>query len=383
MKVLMISTDRKTFEKNSAVSQRMSEYGSLVRELHIIVFTQEKLKIEDLKLKIGANVWLYATNSKSKWHYVGDAIRIGKQILHGNHSLETKQWLVTAQDPFETGLVGWRIARTFRLPLQLQVHTDIFSPHFVEHSVFNKVRVRIARFLLPQTAGVRVVSGRITRSLISRCRLPFTKICVLPIFVDVRAIAEMGPKKDLHALYPRFDFIILIASRLAPEKNIPLALSAFKDIARTHSKAGLVIAGEGTEKHALGAFVSKYNLHDNVVFTEWDDNLISYYKTADLFLLTSNYEGYGMTLIEAAAAGCPIVTTDVGAVGEIITKDNALVCPVGDKECLIKQIRLAIENKGMREKLAQNALEAVLRGTPRTKEQYLEQYKKCLERCFS
>ena len=47
-----------------------------------------------------------------------------------------------------------------------------------------------------------------------------------------------------------------------------------------------------------------------------------------------------------------------GRGGEIITKDNALVCPVGDKECLAKQIRLAIENKGMRDRLARNAREA-------------------------
>ena len=112
----------------------------------------------------------------------------------------------------------------------------------------------------------------------------------------------------------------------------------------------------------LGQIVSNNGLHGNVVFAGWSDDIVSYYKTADLFLLTSDYEGYGMTLIEAAAAGCPIVTTDVGAVGEIITKDNALVCPVGDKECLAKQIRLAIENKGMRERLARNARGGVARG---------------------
>ena len=121
---------------------------------------------------------------------------------------------------------------------------------------------------------------------------------------------------------------------------------AFKDIIRTHPRVGLVILGDGFEKHMLGQIVSNNGLHGNVVFAGWSDDIVSYYKTADLFLLTSDYEGYGMTLIEAAAAGCPIVTTDVGAVGEIITKDNALVCPVGDKECLAKQIRLAIENKG-------------------------------------
>ncbi|MEK9167822.1 MAG: glycosyltransferase [Patescibacteria group bacterium] len=383
MKVLMISTDRKIFEDGRGARSRMIEYGALVRELHIVVFVAKEIKNKNWKLEIANNVWAYPTNSKSKWHYVGDAIRLGKQIIRGNHSLETERWLVTAQDPSATGLVAWRIAQTLKLPFQLQVHTDIFSPHFVEHSVFNKLLVRIARFLLPRAAGVRVVSERIRRALVAKYRLPSTKVSVLPIFVNVREIEKAEPKVNLHVLYPQFNFIILMASRLEREKNIPLALLAFKDIIRTHPRVGLVILGDGSEKHMLGQIVSNNGLHGNVVFAGWSDDIVSYYKTADLFLLTSDYEGYGMTLIEAAAAGCPIVTTDVGAVGEIITKDNALVCPVGDKECLAKQIRLAIENKGMRERLARNAREAVLRVAPGTKEQYLEQYKKCWEQYFS
>lgn len=377
----MISSDKKIFEEGSAVRSRILEYGSLARELHIVVFSAKELKIINYKLEIGPNIWAYSTNSKSKWHYVCDSIRIGKQILRGNHSLETEQWLVTAQDPFEAGLVGWRIARVFKLPLQLQVHTDIFSPHFIQHSVLNKMRVWLARFLLPKATGVRVVSERVRRSVITHCRMPITRISVLPIFVDVAEIQNAEPRKNFKDVYPQFDFIILMASRIAPEKNIPLALLALKNVLRTHPKTGLVIVGDGPEKHTLGAMVSTHGLHENVVFTGWNDDLVSFYKTADLFLLTSDYEGYGMTLIEAAAAGCPIVTTDVGVVGDIITKDSAFVCPVGDKEYLAKQIRFAIENKRMREQLTENAREAVLRAVPRTKEQYLEQYKKCWEQC--
>ena len=58
----------------------------------------------------------------------------------------------------------------------------------------------------------------------------------------------------------------------------------------------------------------------------WTDDPFSYYKTADLFLLTSNYEGYGMAVVEAMAAGCPVIMTDVGLAGEVlIDKKDGLV----------------------------------------------------------
>ena len=58
---------------------------------------------------------------------------------------------------------------------------------------------------------------------------------------------------------------------------------------------------------------------NNVIFEKWIDRetLFSYYKTVDLFLVTSLYEGYGMTLVEAQAAGCPIISTDVGVAREV------------------------------------------------------------------
>ena len=61
----------------------------------------------------------------------------------------------------------------------------------------------------------------------------------------------------------------------------------------------LLIVGDGSELTKLKAISHK--LKANVIFSPWADDLPSYYKTADLFLLTSNYEGYGRTVVEATA----------------------------------------------------------------------------------
>ena len=112
MKVIIISSDRKIFEGGSPVERRMIEYGALVEELHIIVFTQSGFENKNP----GRNISVYPTNSKSKWHYIRDAYRIGRTLEDID--------LVTAQDPFEAGFSAWRIAKKLQAKLQLQVHTD-------------------------------------------------------------------------------------------------------------------------------------------------------------------------------------------------------------------------------------------------------------------
>ena len=96
MKVVMISTDRKAFEEGSEVRRRFELYGSLVEELHIIVFAKKKLGFE--KEQITQNTFLYPTNSSNVLRYMSDAQKIGKAIKDVD--------LVTTQDPFETGIVG-------------------------------------------------------------------------------------------------------------------------------------------------------------------------------------------------------------------------------------------------------------------------------------
>jgi len=362
----MISSDRKIFEDNSPVRQRMLEYGALVDELHIIIFTEQGFDSQ----KISANTHIYPTNSKNKWHYIKDAIYVGGRMESIN--------FVTAQDPFESGFAGWRIAKGLKANLQLQVHTDFLSPYFA-NSTLNKIRIRMAKFLLSKADCIRVVSDRIKKSIVEAYRLPVTKVSTLPIFVDIAKIQNAEIFTDLHEKYPQFNFIILMTSRLTEEKNIVLALDAFRDVLRTYPQTGLVIVGDGPEQANLQQTTYNLQLDKSVVFEGWQKEIVSYHKTADLFLNTSNYEGYGMSLIEAAAAGTAIVTTNVGIVGEILTKDNAFICEVGDTRGVARNIMNAIENKSVCKELARSATHAIS-NFPR-KNVYLELYRKNWEDC--
>jgi len=386
----MISTDRNLFKDGSEVKQRIIEYGSLAEELHIIVFNSGA-KFE--KQNFG-NVFLYPTNSFTKFNYILDAIKTGKKIIE-NWKLKIEnssdKFLVTSQDPFECGYVGYRISNTFKIPLHLQIHTDFLSPYFAGESVLNKIRVRLAKFLIPKADGIRVVSDRIRKSLVSSFppearlakggKFQVSRISVLPIFVDIEKIKNAPIKTDLRRKYNKFGYIILMAGRLAKEKNIEMVFGALAVITKEYSSTGLVIVGEGAKKKRLINQAKRLGLENNIVFEDWTEDLASYYKTADLFVLSSNYEGYGRTVVEAMAAGCPVIMTDVGLAGDVVRdRFNAFVIPVKDRQKLYEDLRLLLVSPERGKDLI-FAGEQTLRDFP-TKEQYLEQYKKSWEMCL-
>lgn len=361
MKVLMISSDRKIFEEGSAVRARLLEYGRLVEELHVIVFAKQSARLLDKKIL--PNIFIYSTNSFSKFLHILYAIFCVLRLKRQGVSVD----VVTTQDPFEAGLAGYIITRFFNARLHVQIHTDFMSPHFARESLLNRARVILAKFLIPQANAIRVVSNRIENSL-SKVKGQRSKVAVLPILIEPYKETMFV---DMKKKFPQFDKIVLVVSRLSREKNIDSVIEAMGAVVQKYPTAGLIIVGDGPERDSLVLKTKNNNLEDNVVFEGWQNNLDSYYKSADVFVLASYYEGYGMVVVEALTLGCPVIMTDVGCAGDIVRDgENGLIVPVGDTPSL------------------SNAIEKVLSGeiklitkTPKlsTKEEYFIAYKKSLE----
>ena len=154
-----------------------------------------------------------------------------------------------------------------------------------------------------------------------------------------------------------------------------------KKVVEKHPDAGLIIVGDGPMKKRLAFSVQQLSLDGNVRLENWNNDLASYYKTADLFLNISNYEGYGMAPVEALSTGLPVLMTDVGVAGDII-KDhkNGLVIPVNDKTALENAICGFIEDEQLRQSITAGAKETRVEGDEAT---YLSEYKKCWDGYFS
>jgi glycosyltransferase involved in cell wall biosynthesis len=340
IRVVTIGSDRNIFDPSSGIAKRVIEYGELFGETHIIVFALAVLGLEPIQLS--SNVWVYPSNSTNKLKYLIDANKMGKSIIS---TLFYGQTVLSTQDPFESGIAGVMLKKHFKIPLQMQVHTDLFNKYFLNHNILNFFRAIIARTILRYADGVRVVSKKVKNDIVSIAKIAEEKITVLPIFVDILKIIDYPISVNLKIKYLKWKKIILVVSRLEGEKNISLAIRAFKKTAKEYPDTGMVIVGKGSLEEKLKREVKKMHLENNVAFESWQQDVSSYYKTSYLFLNTSTYEGYGMTIVEAAACGTNILSSDVGVVPELIEDGkNGFICPVNDLKCFENKLFNAIAN---------------------------------------
>ena len=255
--------------------------------------------------------------------------------------------IVSAQDPFEHGWAAMRAVSGTKAKLHVQVHTDFLSPYFAKESFLNRIRVRIADSVLPRAQGIRVVSKRIKESLARRYGPAVSEPTVLPIVSPEGATTtEPFPKHD-------FSFVLCVVGRLEREKRVKDVLRTLARVRGRYPATGLFVIGAGREERALHAEVRNRGLEGAVVFLGAQESATRLMGGANAFIQASAYEGYGRTFIEAARARVPIVSTDVGIMGEVFRpEEEALVCPVGDVACLSRQVTRLIEDNALRETLA-------------------------------
>ncbi len=324
---MMFSSDPKAFEAGSKTAERMGKYREVLEKLDIIRLDRSRGRL----LRF--------------WRAYREAKRLLKRDRYD---------LITAQE-IEHAFLAWRLSRKFGVPFEIQIHTDIFSPYFVGSSVSNKVRVLSARFLLPRASHIRVVSQRIKNSLLGLTLYRLPPISVLPIFSEISLTKGGG---NIKAKYPDASFVILMVSRLTHEKNIPLAIRAFRKVADEFPGAFLFIVGDGPERERLEEEAIHEKIQPRVLFQGWHENLAPYYAGADAYLLTSNYEGFGLSAVEALSAGVPVVMTDVGVAGEIVRHgENGIVVPVGDEKGIAGALTGLIVDVELMSKLRNGARE--------------------------
>ena len=345
MNVLFISNDPTIFAATSPSRARMRAYAEAIGELHVISVARRTARDER-----EGNLFLHPV-------YVSKLFRV-HTLAKRAHALVLEYGIeiVSAQDPFEHGLAALRAARGTKAKLHIQVHTDFLSPWFVESGNWRSPRVRmpflnrfrrkIADQVLPNAAGIRAVSERVKASLLARYASRISEPVVLPVAVDT--IVSEPVLLPQHS----FTFALIAVGRLEPEKRVEDILAALKLVVAHYPMVGLFIVGEGSERSRLERMTYSLGLKDNVMFLGSSADARGLMRSAQAFIQASAYEGYGRTLIEAALAKIPIVTTDVGIVGEVFKGyEDVLAAPVADPTALSLNIVGIIEDTSVRAEL--------------------------------
>ncbi|HEY9480939.1 MAG TPA: glycosyltransferase family 4 protein [Candidatus Paceibacterota bacterium] len=254
--------------------------------------------------------------------------------------------VVTVQDAYFVAAVARRLARRFGTGFEIQIHG-------FERSV--GLRKRLARANICAADHVRVVSERLKRQVVDEFGVDAELVTVAPIFSD--AISGAYPSRSERRMEAPLEF--LFVGRLVPVKNVPLLLSSFSDLLKEIPNARLTIVGDGPERARLVTHAEHVGVTENVEFVGRQNDLVPYYHRADVFVLPSDSEGWGLVAVEAAHAGLPIVMADVGLAGEVIRDgESGLVVPPGDRKALTEAMKRLAQSPQERERLGHAAFEA-------------------------
>ncbi|MES2931088.1 MAG: glycosyltransferase [Patescibacteria group bacterium] len=348
MKVLLISSDHTILDKGSSGHERAKENAVALGELHVLLDGLVPEERDEGSLRI---------------HVVRKGGLFGASALYGRALTYTATCgiqAIWAQDAFERGILAARIAKKAKLPLYVNVDTDFLSPWYSMTGMFRSSHVRLPKInkkrramadrVLPQATGIRVMTERVKSSLVKEYgdRIPVPVVIPMPVHAAV-------PEKVAFPVTP-FPFSLMVAGRLDTARRVIDVLDALARIKDQYPGVGLFVVGDGPERAELEHHARKLRLTDRVVFLGDRRDTWGLMQSAQVFVQASAYEGYGRRLLQAALARVPIITTDVGIVGEVFKGyDDVLAFPPGDPAALAIHIVGLMEDGQARQLLAINA----------------------------
>ncbi|WP_454764677.1 glycosyltransferase family 4 protein [Cupriavidus campinensis] len=258
------------------------------------------------------------------------------------------------------------------------VSTVLGIRHFMrahDVNVLIEVDTMLTLFTLPATVGMMIRRiawehchfdenlGRRARSLARRIAARTNDaVVVLTARDQQRWVSALRPHSDVHVIGNPLPFpfpaevanadtrIVLAVGRLVPAKGFDILLQAWSAVVRSHPNWQLVIVGEGDARRALEAQRQALGLDDAVTFPGAITNVEAFYRNAEIFCLSSRYEGFGLVLVEAMAFGLPVLATDCETGPKEIIRDgeNGILVAANNALALAAGIVRLIENDDLR-----------------------------------
>ena len=202
----------------------------------------------------------------------------------------------------------------------------------------NGARTQVRETVLGSDA-VLTPSAWLRRKAFESLGLPAqVRVDVLPNFVDPEAFHPLdNGAGEVPALFPELDWsperrpaVLLHASNFRPVKRVGDTVRALAEVRRVRP-AVLVLVGDGPERPAVEALAEALGVRDAVAFAGERLSLGDLFAHADLFLLPSDQESFGLAALESLASGVPVVASDVGGVPEVVTQgETGWLVPVRD-----------------------------------------------------
>ena len=257
---------------------------------------------------------------------------------------------------------GVRLARTAGCPLVATVHaTEAGLWNGWLSTPLSRARHDTEAWLVREAARTIVCSAAMRDEVSTALRVPADELAVVHNAVDPTAWRTSTDERtaarrglDVPAAVP----LIVLAGRIEWEKGGDVAIRALPRIRRVYPDAHLVLAGTGSQQESLAQLARRHRVARPVRFAGHlaESELAALLGTADVALVPSSYEPFGMVALEASAAGTPVVAGAAGGLPEVVTSgENGLLVPPRDPRALADAVTTLLTDPDLGDRLVRTA----------------------------
>jgi glycogen synthase len=240
--------------------------------------------------------------------------RLEFDIVHGH------DWLVA--------VAGDHLAKRFRAPLAITIHATEYGRHQGWVDKHPQSHIHSVENWMANRADQVITCSAYMRDHVSDIyRIEEERIAVIPNGIDP-ADLHLVDDREVRKLRARFatpdEKLVLLVGRLVYEKGFQIALEAMPEVVGRVGNVRFLVAGSGTHEEELRAQAQALGLEKYGTFLGWigDDVLHSLYRIADLTVVPSIYEPFGLVALEAMACGCPCLVADTGGLREVVPHEE-------------------------------------------------------------
>jgi glycogen(starch) synthase len=235
-------------------------------------------------------------------------------LVHGH------DWLVAA--------AGDHLAKRFGTPLTVTIHATEFGRHqgWVDKHPQSHIH-GIEHWMANRAEQVIACSAYMRDHISDVYGIEEERIAVIPNGIDP-ADLQPADEEEMRRLRLRFaqphEQLVLLVGRLVYEKGFQVALEAMPRVIDELGNVRFLVAGSGTAEQELRGQAAALGLDDHGIFLGWigDDVLHTLYRIADLVVVPSIYEPFGLVALEAMASGCPCLVADTGGLREVVPHEE-------------------------------------------------------------
>ena len=235
------------------------------------------------------------------------------------------------------------------------------------HNVYNARDKKLNRRILNRYLGIftdRVVavSEEVKKEIVRYDSVPENKVAVIYNGVDRKRFVDIDAqsiRSEFHI--PKSTPIIGTVGRFFPQKGQKYLLEAVAKVRNKFPHIAVFVIGDGSLKEELQDHTKKLNIEQNIIFTGVRRDIPALLAAMDIFIFPSLWEGFGNALVEAMAAGKPIIATDIPSVREILDSGKSgIVVPPANSEAIARSLDLLLSDRALAENLGNAARERAL-----------------------